>query len=253
MILYHGTSGANVEKILKEGIHPRGEGPSNWECESRSDLVYLTDSYAPYFAMAATDEDESQIKVAVFEVDVDEDFLLPDEDFLEQASRKSDICPLEGVDERTRWFRERLPQFSHHWKDSLKGLGTVGHYGVVEPEDLRRVSVFSIDKHPEVIVTLSDPFICIANQRFFGDKYRALTAVCFRDAYDICDMFHGLMANIKTEEDKESLKSALKKAEEQLGVDFSGFDVSQREVWARLLEDFQRDLVVRDLQQERES
>src|SRR4028119_388978 len=94
MLLYHGTSLKNGEKILKSGILPRRSKRSNWDhCQapSRSDCVYLTSVYAGYFAQQADKEGQGW---AIFEIDSNQlnpGHLLPDEDCLAllQSSRGS--------------------------------------------------------------------------------------------------------------------------------------------------------------------
>lgn len=172
MKLYHGTSETSARSALIDGLCPRGSKKSNWEVESRNDLVYLTDAYAPYFAAQASEDGE---RWAIIEVDVDLDNLLPDEDFLEQATRGSDICPLSSMVARTSWFRRLLERFAHHAEDSLAGLGNAAHYGDIEPDFITRVVLFDPKVAPSIAMMSLDPSISILNYRFLGDKYRALT------------------------------------------------------------------------------
>ncbi|MHC4783970.1 MAG: hypothetical protein ACYTE0_13125 [Planctomycetota bacterium] len=243
MILYHGTSGANVEKILKEGIRPRGKRQGNWDCESRSDSVYLTDLYAPYYGISSVDEDDSLGEIAVFEVDVDEVRLMPDEDFLEQGSRKTDICPVEDIGARTYWFRDRLPNFAHHWKDSLAKLGTVAHLGEIVPERIIRVSTFLADKHPMVVCELGNPTITLMNHKMCGDRYKMLTAVCMKDDCRLGDffLFSEVLSNIADPEEKGRM------------VEMLGQTEKDKQRLKTAIEAFRADVVVRDLRKERES
>ena len=53
--LYHGTSRTCAERILVEGIKPRGEGkPNHEDMPSAPDRVYLTTSYALTYAVGKT-------------------------------------------------------------------------------------------------------------------------------------------------------------------------------------------------------
>ena len=180
--LYHGTSESHARSIVHEGIHPRGEGDGegegedrgNWDVPSSPDMVYLTRVYAGYFAAAASESNE---KWAIVEVSVDHVNLLPDEDFLEQATRDSPdtVCPLCGMEARTEWFRDNLHNFSHHALDSLDAIGNVAHRGMIPVSNITRATLFDPRKSPMLAIMAVDPAICIANHRFMGDRYRALT------------------------------------------------------------------------------
>ena len=67
--LYHGTTTKHLDKILKQGITPRHDRPSNWDKHpSREDMVYLTNAYAIYFAQVCCDWEagESPVVLEVF-------------------------------------------------------------------------------------------------------------------------------------------------------------------------------------------
>lgn len=243
MILYHGTSGANVETILREGLRPRGRRPGNWELESRWDSVYLTNIYAPYYAIAAIDEDDCPPEMAVFEVAVDEQCLYPDEDFLEQASRGKDVCPLTEKSERTLWYRDRLHGFGHHWKDSLEYLGTVSHYGAIPVEAICRVATSKMNRHHWVVGEMANPTITLWNKRLCGTRYRMLTRVCMGDDYSIDDFFfyQKQLDAVTNPEEKNELAKVLRQTEDD------------KQKLKTAIEAFRADVVVRDLQQERES
>lgn len=45
------------------------------------------------------------------------------------------MAPLDKpIKYRTRWYRERLQRFTHHWQDSLKGLGTCSYHRAIPPD-----------------------------------------------------------------------------------------------------------------------
>lgn len=196
MKLYHGTSESRARRALIEGLRPRGEregeDTDRWNgCPSSGDHVYLTVAYAPYFAAAASGEDE---RWAIIEIDTDllpdgMDALVPDEDFLEQATRnetppKEWGLPTEGMEARTEWFRDRLHWFAHLWEQSVDNLGNCAHEGSIPPEAITRV-VFVDPARPEnkaAVFMACDPSISILNYRFTGSKYRALTRWFMGDA-----------------------------------------------------------------------
>jgi hypothetical protein len=194
-MLYHGTNGAWLPNLLRRGIEPRGDrvARDNWRHvahRSNPRCVYLTDSYAPYFAFNAARG--ANPTCAVLEVDVDlldSERMFPDEDFLEQAGRRVDSVP-GTMSQRTLHYR-RL-QFGGHglaatdtkrelgWRDSLRHLGTASHHGTVSPDAI--VRTVSWPHAPNAWLALVwDPTITILNQRFCGDRYRALTARLFGD------------------------------------------------------------------------
>lgn len=189
--LYHGTTGGVACLALTEGLRPRGDtgAASNWDhtVSSNLDQVYLTASYAPYFAMTAQPKDtpaEDQ-RWAILEIDlacIDTDELLPDEDFLEQGSRDVEMTWCDGLGdcktmkERTVWFRSNLWLFQETWPDSIKHLGTASHFGAIPPEAISRVGIFTPTRDAAPIMhSVCDPMVSIMNYKFVGDRYRALT------------------------------------------------------------------------------
>lgn len=184
MKIYHGTTKTIALASLNDGLVPRGERPSRWQDNpSRSDAVYLTDAYAPYFAAHSADTPNGE-QWGIVEVDtdlLDDDAFVPDEDWLEQASRHGGVggAP-DGFDrlsmnDRTCWFRDNSHRFSHTWKLSLEGLGNCAHLGEVPSEAITRVSIFNPEHNPTMAFAALDPQISLLNYRLLGNKYRALT------------------------------------------------------------------------------
>jgi len=199
MKLYHGTTAEIAKLAVEEGLIPRDDlgKDSNWdECPSRGDMVYLTRAYAPYFAMCATSEEDTDKRWGLVEIDTDlltegltdgglEDYLYPDEDFLEQVTRGHGPCP-EGLDmaERTAWFRENLLGFQHVWKDSVEGLGNCACLGDVPADCVTKVVLFEPESNLSMAMMSSDPMITLMNYQLLGgSKYRALTDWFF--GYDV--------------------------------------------------------------------
>src|SRR5262245_39900909 len=81
ILAYHGTSEQHGNRILKKGIRPRGNKPSEWKGQaSHPEMAYLTDSYPHFFGT----QTGGQITVA-FEIDLaqlDPRRFFPDEDYL---------------------------------------------------------------------------------------------------------------------------------------------------------------------------
>lgn len=192
MKLYHGTTETIARAALERGLSPRADTgvASVWkEMPSRDDMVYLSASYALYFAMAAVGSDE---KCGIVEVDTDlmeSSLLHPDEDFLEQATRdRTDLAPsfldMEG---RTAWYRDNLESFQPHWDLSIKGLGNCAYLGQIVPAEITRVAIFDPTKAPSIAFMALDPMISLINYHFMSTKYRALMSWLFGEVVRLSD------------------------------------------------------------------
>jgi hypothetical protein len=203
MLLYHGTDGRKLDNILKVGLRPRGRGKSNWDhngIHSNARCVYLTDSYAPYFAFNAA---SGKVRYcAVVEVDtdrLDEWDLFPDEDFLEQASRGEGAIVPGSMKERTLHYRRRQFDYdltsqcrmsgggvSPWWRASLDHLGTCAHRDVIPPEAITRAVRWPM-RGNGTLMMVWDPTITMLNQRIMGDRYKALTAKLMAGTFTTVD------------------------------------------------------------------
>lgn len=196
MKLYHGTSEANLDAILRDGIVPRGlrNKNGNWEhtVESNPEVVYLTNCYAAYFALNASATDAGDhfemTRGLILEIDtdlVDDWFLVPDEDVMEQAGRDRDDLPGEWtMEERTVFYRKQLKEHFGRgtWQASIDGMGTCGHWGTVPPEAITRYVVIDWKALPVVVRELAlDPCITLMNYHVLSKKYRDVTAWLFKD------------------------------------------------------------------------
>jgi hypothetical protein len=185
MLLYHGTSAAFLPEIRKDGLVPRGKKKSNWShSPSRTDCVYLTDAYAPYFAVMA--DDKKQEGCAIVEIDTDrlmfrDSFLLPDEDALEQVGRGHDSVPGD-MGARTRWYKKNLTKYNGkgQWILSLKALGTCCHYGEIPVEAITRIAVTDPKKNADLLMQW-DVSVTLTNYRLLGDSYKRQMALLFHD------------------------------------------------------------------------
>lgn len=200
MKLYHGTNGAWVDNVLARGLEPRGNraARNNWKHvahQSNSRCVYLTDSYAPYFAVNASRGREPLCGVIEVETNyLDTINLYPDEDALEQMGRGRD--GVSGtMSQRTIYYRNRQFEYSEvdrdgtpAWQLSLRALGTCAHRGVISPRAITRALVWP--HRPNAWMSLVwDPTITFINQRVCGNRYRALTAKLFGDSTGGVDEF----------------------------------------------------------------
>jgi hypothetical protein len=193
MKLYHGTNSVSAMNALQNGILPRNlSKKSNWDhsVQSNKDCVYLTTAYAPYFAIQAANSIEGSFP-AIIEIDtdlLDIDYLVPDEDALEQATRKTDDLPkLWSMNRRTRHYRKHLMKFAEHWEWSLKAIGNCAYMGVVPASAITRVVVINHIKQSILMHMSLDPSISIMNFRFCGDKYVQLLNWIFNNEYQDTD------------------------------------------------------------------
>ena len=184
MKIYHGTSLKNLNKILTNGFIKPRKGTGNWKdtLESNSEMVYLTNSYACYFAFNTAKElssdnpnwqadDYDSSKAVVLELDISIKNLYPDEDYLEQSSRWNGSKILEKDNSTmiadTVKFRDNFEQYKDQWKDSLELLGTVCHKGKISASKIKRVAILR-----DEIFMVSQPTITLTNQKHLGSQYR---------------------------------------------------------------------------------
>ena len=175
MILYHGTTTEHIEDILKNGIKPRYDrGIGNWEnAPSRRDMVYLTNSYAPFFAHQQCDA-EFDNQPVVIEVDVPVKKLYPDEDYLEQFTRIdpawAETVEKFTMEQRTEWFKNNLLEYKEFGLQSLEQLGNCCFKGIIRPKNIIRYTVLDGPR----VLQYSDPTITLINQRLLGERYQKI-------------------------------------------------------------------------------
>ena len=190
MFLYHGTSEKVGRNALTEGLLPRCQHRlhTNWDhtIESNPDMIYLTKTYAGYFAANASqkkfcNDNPIVAKWAIIEVDLTnrEHRLYPDEDVLAQAV-KDPASKIKGFEtmtlfEATRFFRDHIGTYKYTWPDTLKFMGTVGYKGPIPPKAIKRVAIFDPDENPAIALQLMDPTITHLNHKLMCQKYETLT------------------------------------------------------------------------------
>jgi hypothetical protein len=182
--LYHGTTEKIGRLALKEGLRPRVlTGKSNWKhtVESHPSLIYMTSVYAPYYALQAA-EDLGKGKIAIVEVDtnlLDVSNFMPDEDFVEQATRlsKKRNAGIKGntPDNRLKYIRDHLDDFADLWQQSIQFLGTCAYRGTIPKEAITRVAVVHIAKCKVMCFEAGEPVISIMNYNVCAPEFRMLT------------------------------------------------------------------------------
>lgn len=184
MKLYHGTNETVARKALIEGLKPRSiTKTSNWNhtVASNKDAIYLTDTYPLYFALGASEADQMP---AILEIDTDKLLpfdLVPDEDYLEQVSRRVANDPKTEWDmnKRNRWYRARLQQFAHYWEDSVKNLGNCAYIGMIPAKAITRIAVIDRKKNQLLCFRGMDPSISLINFKLCGEDYKSLVSWIF--------------------------------------------------------------------------
>jgi hypothetical protein len=139
-------------------------------------MVYLTDAYAPYFALLSTNIRRE--RPAIIEVDLDsldQARLYPDEDFIEQALRKRKLGDSNDIKKRNRYIIRHIEDYRENWKLSLENLGNVCFRGAVPARAITKVVLFDPKKNPAMAADSLNPTITLANYKFCGERYRAIT------------------------------------------------------------------------------
>ena len=157
--LYHGTSIKNADKIMKKGFAIRKD-EGNWKEEyiSKEDFVYFTSAYPFFYGSNASGEKDK--KASVIKIEIDEEYLYPDEDFLIQASgSKMELNTEIDID-----------NYKHYGMDSLNKMGNVAI------KDLDEIKIISRKDFDIVEMALwCDPCMSIMNFMIMGEYYKTLT------------------------------------------------------------------------------
>lgn len=181
MLIYHGTNELVARKAINESLKPRiCTGKSNWKhtIESNPNLIYLTTTYAPFFALSCKKSNE---KFGIIEIDtdfLDVNNLFPDEDFIEQATRhEKGILGIKGntIEQRTKWIRKNIEFFQPFWEKSIKGIGNCAYKGIIAPSAISRISIFNLEKCAPMCMSAMDPSITILNYYICKQKYQTIT------------------------------------------------------------------------------
>ncbi len=130
MKLYHGTSSDHLDSILKHGLQPRGQKKGNWkEFPSRPDMVYLTTTFAPYFA---TMSGGNPLIVEIDLEQLDKCFLYPDEDYI------SALCKAAKQKISHETIRQKLWRWQQKWTESVEMMGNCCYKGTIPPSAFTR-------------------------------------------------------------------------------------------------------------------
>ena len=139
-------------------------------------MVYLTDAYAPYFALLSTNIRRERPAIIELDLDsLDQARLYPDEDFIEQALRKRKLGDSNDIKKRNRYIIRHIEDYRENWKLSLENLGNVCFRGAVPARAITKVVLFDPKKNPAMAADSLNPTITLANYKFCGERYRAIT------------------------------------------------------------------------------
>lgn len=225
MKLYHGTTERIGRRAKAEGLRPRKlTGKSNWKhvVESNPSLIYLTTTYAPYYALHVLNGSKGE-KISIIEVETDllhESNFRPDEDFIEQATSldKMNTAGIKGstTKQRTKYIRNHLDEFSSIWKQSVEHLGNCGYKGVITGNAITRVSVVGISKCQILCSEALDAVITLANYRICGAQYRMLTRWFMGERVTVKEWFKTQSVNPLSYMDEEEKAIAIKTISKKL-------------------------------------
>jgi len=184
IILYHGTNERLLAKILKYGLKPRGERKSNFDGamgESRNDLVYLTNCYAPYYAGLSCLKKNDVPVIIKLSIDPDKTKLYLDEEFIfrliigekknrQQITNKEISKIYKSINPKTagKKFWNKKEERNIDWRDSLNFMGTVA-CSYVSRKDLIGVAR---EKRKLEFVLNCDPSITPINYEICGPRYK---------------------------------------------------------------------------------
>ena len=159
MIFYHGTSEAKAKKIIKEGF--KLDVKNNWKVKSKKGFIYFSLAYAPFYAMYNKGD-----KLAIIKVEVDDEDLYPEDDFLMRMLEKPVYTQeeLDAVD-----FEKYKPL----WEASIAFMGNA----CAKPEAIKVLGAGYFNGVN--LVMKCDPVISPLNYKVMGQYYRDMTEWLF--------------------------------------------------------------------------
>ncbi len=177
MILYHGTSTKYLHEILENGILPRevsgNEGNWTGSVESKLNFVYLTSAYPVYFSQIAASNTNSDL--AILQIDVDENELYPDEDFIarvfwNQHGRQGELKDL------NRYFDPS--DYQQIYRACLEHNGTAC-INTIEPQAILSHVVLEAQNIGLIMEIGGDAMPIPLNYKVYGDHYTKCIEVLF--------------------------------------------------------------------------
>jgi len=176
MILYHGTSSAYLDAILKRGIQPGSStGNGNWEgkIKAKKGFVYLSDIYPFYYAFPATKKPHDLL---ILKLNIeDESRLYPDEDFIARCLKR-DIESFHDMELEEINAHVCLEAFKRYAMHSYKANGIVAYKGTISYDCIIDHIRVPLEGYTSEILALGVDSVPIElNHHFMGHAYiRAL-------------------------------------------------------------------------------
>jgi hypothetical protein len=200
-LLYHGTAAACLEGIKREGILPRAKSKTkgNWAHTviSNRDAVYVTTAYPWHFAACASDEKKDGLILEINRERLLPWKLCPDEDFMEQATRRQGppdypgFAPTDWPTKKRTEFYRKIARYnpasdSNNLADkSLNSLGTAAYYDTIPWRAVTRyVSIDWAKMHMRLRIQAVDSMVNTLNYRILKDRHAAFIRWFFGDPVD---------------------------------------------------------------------
>jgi len=165
MILYHGTTAERGKQIEKDGFSLQ---EATWEIASKPGFVYFSLAYAPFYTTARHNSNDA----ALVKVEVQDDKLYPDDDFVMLAVCGKSVYTQEDLDKLD------LEEYKYLAEASLQYMGSA--CARIEDVNILGVSYFNASK----LLHICDPVISPLNYQIMGDYYKSLTQVLYDDGID---------------------------------------------------------------------
>lgn len=208
---------------MKQGLLPRemSANKGNWlhTVSSNPAMVYLSVAYAPYFALQATPP-VSGSRMALIEINaelLDESKFYCDEDYMEQCLRDAKRALFQlhlenaGIKKRQMYVRRNLHRWQELWPGSLEHFGSICHKGMIEPSAITRIVVYDARDNPAATYLCKEPTITIANYKFCGGQYRALTQLLIGEEIQPEDLAMKIPEEMKAEPEYQEWLDRAKK------------------------------------------
>lgn len=161
MILYHGTSYLKARRIIEHGFNIHAK--PTWKVRGKKGFIYLSLAYAPFYSFARNKTDRG----AIIKVEVAEDRLYPEDDFLMLAVKNKAVYTQKDLDSIN------IEKYKHLAVNSLQYLGNA----CTKAEDIKIIGMRDFDI-TELIIAC-DPSISPINYKIMGDYYKGLTEALY--------------------------------------------------------------------------